>query len=148
MRLRDFVRNILASSFVAAVASATASAQSHEHHVKHNLLVFGNAEIYASHLVYKSPHNHQVVLRLRLEAAELRAYHGARAAFPRDKVLLLLNPVDISRVAQATSLSGVLLRVDGDGKKITLVPEVRLDHGEFTLLYSAELPLSLEPDPR
>jgi hypothetical protein len=34
------------------------NASAHDHHVKHNMVIFGEDQVYASHIVYKVPHNY------------------------------------------------------------------------------------------
>src|SRR5687767_9298112 len=59
------------------------SVQAHDHpadHVKHNMVVYGSpAETYASHIVYKVPHNYQVILKIRFDLQTQEIYRQARA---------------------------------------------------------------------
>src|SRR4051812_45565102 len=66
------------------------------HFAKHNMVLFGDSEVFASHVVYKVPHNYQVVLQLVLLNSEKLKLDEARAAFPNDSFFYLLDPMDIS----------------------------------------------------
>lgn len=131
------------SLIMACVFSQLAVARDHEHHAKHNMLVFGVNETFASHIVYKNPHNFQVILRLRFDDKVQRAYTTERQAHPSAKIFLLLNPMNIAEIADAVELTGALLREDENGERSTIVPEVKLQSTAFDLVYFSELPLSL-----
>lgn len=127
---------------IALVAPITAFAQ-HDHHAKHNMLLFGTDEVFASHIVYKVPHNFQVVLQIALAPEVKQAYLDAKKAHPTDTFILLLDPMDISKVAEMETLSGTLLRSDAADQQATVSARVILKKGEFKILYFDELPLSL-----
>jgi len=116
----------------------------HDHHAKHNMLLFGEAEIYASHLVYKVPHNFQVVLKLALPPAVEQIYRAERARNPRDRFIFLLEEMNISQIESAQSIAASIFRIDGAGVKHVLVPRVEMPRKDFLVLYLNELPLSLE----
>lgn len=123
--------------------SMPAHAQSHLH-PKHNMLLYGQDEIHAYHLVYKSPHNYQVILSVQFNDEVKKVYQSARQEFPKQELVLLLDSMDISKIGDATLLEGALLRQDDTGKKVILDPKVVLTKKDFKILFFDELPLSLE----
>lgn len=124
--------------------TAQSFAQHHDHnHAKHNHIVFGESEIFASHLVYKQPHNYQVILKLNLEAKDQEIYLAARAQFPQDEYVFLLDTMDISKIDSAEEITGPFFRRDSTGKKFELNPNLRIKRDRFQIIYFNELPLSL-----
>lgn len=115
----------------------------HTHHVKHNMVLFGRDEIFASHLVYKAPHNFQVVLSIALSGRAKDDYQHSRTAFPGDTFIFLLDEMHIDQIQQADRLSGKILRRDGAGEKHDVSLDVTLTRGQFKTLFFNELPLSL-----
>ncbi|MGE0174971.1 MAG: hypothetical protein AB7T49_19415 [Oligoflexales bacterium] len=131
-------------SFIASLAfvSVQALAASHDHHARHNMVVYGVDEVFASHIVYKQPHNFQVILRINFSAPVLDAYRTARSEHPSDTYIFLLDPSDISQIGSATSLKGSLSRSNEEGQQV-IAPEVTLDRNDFQVIFFQELPLSL-----
>ena len=125
------------------IVSSFALAQDHHHHVKHNMVIFGESEIFASHIVYKQPHNYQVILKLKLSDADRALYLRARTQFPSDRFIYLLNEMHIAEIANATSISGTLLRYDAAGTKHEIAARIELKRDQFEIVYFDELPLSL-----
>lgn len=111
-------------------------------HPSHNMLLFGSEEIYASHIVYKSPHNFQVILKLRLPDNVKEHYLLLRDSHPDAQIVLLLDPFDISTIATASTISG-LIKVRGSSNRI-LTPRVTLTRNDFDLVFFNELPLALD----
>src|SRR4051812_41609257 len=113
-----FLNLIAALALVSANASplalATDHAHEHEHDpaAKHFMVLLGESEVFASHVVYKVPHNYQVLLKLNLDSATESTYFGERKLHPKDTFYLLLDKVDMSRIAQQAELTGSLLRYD------------------------------------
>ncbi len=136
----------LALALAMLVIAPLAQADDHAHHARHNMILHGTKEIFASHLVYKVPHNFQVIVRLKLSASVRRAYLAARAAYPEQTFILLLDPVSIGELAGAAQISGPLFRRDAEGVRVDVVPSVVLDRAQFEVVYSDELPLSLAAD--
>lgn len=127
-------------------ANAVSDANEQQHHVKHNMVLVGTEEVFASHIVYKEPHNYQVILQLNFEESVLKEYTEARASFPEEQFILLLDHMDISKIQESTSLSGTLLRRTATGEQTTINAHVHLNQGSFKVLYFDELPLSLSKE--
>jgi len=114
------------------------------HHAKHNMVLFGQAEIYASHIVYKVPHNFQVILKLYPDKQTKEKYLADFESHPNDQFILLLDKMDISQIESANQVSGTIFRTDDQGKKVTVVESVSLEKSQFKIIFFDELPLSLE----
>lgn len=132
--------------FGMALALLSTVAYGHDHHVKHNMVLVGESEIFASHLVYKSPHNFQVILRVGFGEETRARYLAARKTYPDHLLILLLNPTDISKIASTTEITGTLLREDPSGVRTELEANIKLEKKDFQLLYFDEVPLSLAPN--
>lgn len=121
-----------------------AMAQDHSHHVKHNMVLFGEANtFYASHIVYKQPHNFQVILKIHFKSevtAELTRQFGAHAG---DEFIYLLDTMDISQIQQKPVISGSIFRRLTDGTKDIIFEKISLQAVEYSIVYFDELPLSL-----
>jgi hypothetical protein len=120
---------------------------SHAAHARHGMLLFGEGKVFASHIVYKAPHNFQVILELRLSPSVNEAYEGAKKQFTNDKIILVLDPFDISQLkSEKPLLSGTLLREDLEGNKHEVQSGIQLRDEEYDLIYFDELPLVLGAD--
>jgi hypothetical protein len=117
-------------------------AQNHSGHASHNMLLFGNDEVFADHIVYKEPHNFQVVVKVEFEQIAKDAYLAARADFPGEEIVFLLDPMDIETIELATSLSGKILR-RSDSSQTVVLSGITLDQSQFKVLFFNKLPLSL-----
>ena len=127
------------------LALSTAShAADHGHHVKHNMILLGEREVFASHIVYKVPHNYQVILKINLDAQTLPLYQGQKETHPRAQFIYLLDHMDISEIAIAESISGTILREDEQGNRVQLASGVKLAREDFEIVFFDEVPLSLE----
>lgn len=126
-----------------AMAGAAPAVPGHAHHPKHNMVAFGTAELFVSHIVYVQPHNYQVILRLNLAAGDFAKYRDERARFPADRFIYLLDEMDISRIGGAAAVTGNLFRVDGSGARHDVLPGLRVERKNFEIVYFNELPLSL-----
>lgn len=140
--MSKFILILLATFTFRAFAEPLHSAD----HVRHNMVVYGLNEIHASHIVYKKPHNYQVILSVRFPATSLAAYLAAKAEHPGDRIIFLLHPVDIGDIRSANVLSGSLFRRDSEGRRFDITPELTLDENSFDLVYFQELPLSLDTE--
>lgn len=118
-------------------------AQGHAHHVKHNMVLYGEHQIFASHIVYKVPHNYQVILEVALDPESRRLYLAERARFPADRIVLLLDESSIAHIERLPRISGTILRTDAQGKKITVVSHLTIPRARYRVVYFSELPLSL-----
>ena len=122
--------------------SSNLFAQDHSGHASHNMLLFGTDEVFADHIVYKEPHNFQVVVKVEFDQVAKDAYLKARADFPSEEFVFLLDPMDIGTIEQATSLSGKILRRT-ESSQAVVQSGITLDQSQFTLLFFNKLPLSL-----
>lgn len=118
-------------------------AWAHEHHAKHNMVVVGENEIFASHLVYKVPHNYQVLLEIHLSGETHAKYLAARRENPNSLMILLLDSMDISKIQSAETLTGTLYVEDPDGERREVDARVRLGKDRFRVLYFDRVPESL-----
>lgn len=122
-----------------------ASDAQHQHvHPKHNMILLGTDPIFASHIVYKVPHNYQVLLEIKFDAPTIEQYQAAKKNFPNDLFLFLLDPLDIKDIAAQAPLTGKLLRQDSAGDRHEIVSTTTVRKGNFNLIYFDEVPLSLE----
>ena len=128
--------------FVSTICLATVG---HEHHAKHNMILFGESEIFASHIVYKVPHNFQVLLKLKLSAEIKQTYLNEKSLHQQDQFILLLDTMDISKIKEADQISGQILRENPSGKQDP-IGEIELTREKFQVIYFDELPLNLGGD--
>lgn len=119
-------------------------AYGHEGHAKHNMVVFGENEIFASHIVYKVPHNFQVILKIQWDQEIEEQYFKEKKLHPADEFIFLLDHMDIRSISTVPFISGVLSRTDASGNKVELAPNVRVMRDHFQVIYFDELPLSLQ----
>ena len=122
--------------------SSLAWAQHSPNHVRHNMLLFGQETLFLSHLVYKQPHNFQVILQVEFKPSDREQIEKARQAHPNDQFVLLLNPVDISQLsAEHPALAGDIKRDDSTGNRSDVLPQIQVQ--SYQILYFDEGPLSL-----
>lgn len=115
-------------------------------HAKHNMVLFGEAHTYyASHLVYKAPHNYQVILKLDLDASSKTKLGIELQAHPQDQFIFLLDHMDISQIELKPTIAGQIFRNDSTGAKHVIFESVHLSAGEYSVIFFNELPLSLAP---
>ena len=112
-------------------------------HARHNMVVHGAVEVFASHIVYKVPHNYQVIIRVRFSKQAQAAYLAARAEHPNDTFIFLLDAVHIADLAAQERISGVLFRRDVNDARVDIATNVVLERSQYDVVYSEELPLSL-----
>ena len=138
------IKTIFIQIFILLGFSMSSWAQSGHVHAKHNMVLFGETEVFASHIVYKVPHNYQVILTLSLSAEDQEKYLVARKAHPSEQFIYLLDAMDIKNIVTETSISGTVFYLDSDGNKHEVIPSLKLTNNEFKVIYFDELPLSLE----
>ena len=116
------------------------------HHAKHNMILIGENEIFASHIVYLEPHNFQIIMQLTLNQANAKIYHDARLAHPNKQFIFLLDAT-LQQFESVSEISGKVFYTDEDGngsdKQVEVIPSLKLKKPEFKILYFQELPLSL-----
>jgi hypothetical protein len=118
-----------------------------EGHAKHGMLLFGETEIFASHIVYKVPHNFQVILKIRLDEKSKDAYLKERAQYPNDQIIFLLDSMDISRIKEKPQIVGEIFRRGEDEAKYPIGENVILNPSDYSMIYFDELPLDLRSPP-
>jgi hypothetical protein len=117
-------------------------ADDHSGHTSHNMLLFGTTEVFADHIVYKEPHNFQVVVKIDFDQVTKDAYLEAQANHPNEEIVFLLDPMNIETIEQATVLSGKIVLRSASGQ-IIIRSEITLDQNQFKVLFFNKLPLSL-----
>ncbi len=113
-------------------------------HAKHNMVLFGGSEVFASHIVYKQPHNYQVILSLQLSPEEKAIYLKALQANPQQQFIYLLDHMDIKDIASVDAISGTVFYYDEAETKQEVIASLKLTKENFRIIYFSELPLSLE----
>ncbi len=131
--------------FLLAIGSMSQAQDAHMH-AKHNMVLFGESEIFASHIVYKVPHNYQIILSLKLDSDSLQKYLSARRGHESDQFIYLLDSMDIKDIATQGSITGTVFFVDKTGQKQTIIPSLTILRENFQVIFFDELPLSLEKD--
>jgi len=118
---------------------------SHEHppvHKKHSFVFVDRNAEYATHVVYKKPHNFQV--NIRLKPLPLLPYIAeAMASFPEQSFFIQFNPFDISKMNEKPDLSATIVREDSSGQLIPIAKDFSLVAGNYEVTYFEELPLDL-----
>lgn len=137
---------ILITATILTLISLLSSAQDHTGHTKHNMVLFGESQIFASHIVYKVPHNYQVILELKLDPMALQEYLKTKSENPSHQFIFLLDPMDISEIKNLDSISGSILHEDTSGQRSSVVPKVTIAKNNFKIIFFDELPLSLSAD--
>ncbi len=120
--------------------SSVTSEQHPHQHVKHGMLIFGTEEIFADHIVFKDPHNFQVILSIEFNRDDKGIYLSAKEQHPNDTFILLLDPTNIEQIAEAQTLRGSLLRRDPSEKQEVLRENIVLTKDQFQILYFNKLP--------
>ncbi len=130
-----------------SLIGSSSFAQDHSHHAKHNMVLFGKpGGFYASHIVYKSPHNFQVILKINFDATSEAKLATEMTAYPKAPFIYLLDPMDISDIQKSPSISGQVFRRAEDGSKQVILNSISLNPNEYSVVYFDELPLSLSLD--
>lgn len=134
--------------FLAIVSSLSAQAQHHHHHPPHNMILLGTDEVFASHIVYKEPHNYQVILKVEFDPLTLEVYRQSRQANPEKLYIFLMDSVDIGKISGQNEISGKILFENENSERVTIRENVILEKTQYKILYFDELPLSLEKKPK
>lgn len=134
---------ILLMTIILSIGTASL-AQDHSHHAKHNMVLFGEADsYYVSHIVYKVPHNFQIILKINLSSIVKAKVASEMSTYPNDEFIYLLDHMDISKIDEKPTLSGQVFRRTADGTKHVIFEKVGLRPEEYSIIYFNELPLSL-----
>ena len=130
-------------SLLGLLMSLTAFGQ--DHCVKHNMVLFGEQEVFASHIVYKVPHNYQVVMKVTFSDDVKKKYLSARQQNPGKLMILLLDPTDISKINIPKDLSATLLVEDESGTRTEIASKIRISREDYQVLFFDEVPMPSEP---
>lgn len=121
-----------------------AGAEAHaDHQVKHNMLMLGESEIFISHIVYKQPHNYQVILKMDFEESVRNTYLEEKKKYPDQEFIFFLDKMCIADIESADSIQGVMFRRDADGNKTILFDTVKVVKSRYKIVFFNELPLNL-----
>lgn len=131
---------------IIGLLGATAMAAEYHKHPTHNMVLFGKTEVFASHIVYKEPHNFQVILSLNLDQATKKAYLDSKNINPSDLQILLLDPMDIENIRNLSQISGKLLTENSKGERQIIVENVIIVRQNFEVVFLGELPVGLQTD--
>jgi hypothetical protein len=117
----------------------------HDHdHARHYMILMGENEIFASHFVFKQPHNYQVLLSVKFDPATQAKYREEREKHPNELFMLFLDPIVIKDIEHLDSISGKLLVEDKNEVQHEILPAVNLGRDQFKVIFFNEVPLSLE----
>lgn len=125
------------------VPASTEGNHGHAGHVRHNMLLYGVEPVFASHIVYKEPHNYQLILQLGLDELARSTYLKIRNEHPEVRQFLLLDPLDLNEFASTDSLTGSLLYEELDGKRHVLLERITIPKKSYKVIYFEKLPVSL-----
>lgn len=140
----DFMKKLV-FLIIICFFSLSISAQDHAHHSKHNMVLFGEGDsYYASHIVYKEPHNYQVILKLNFDSSTKEVIAKEMSTYPDNQFIYLLDHLDISQINERPTISGQIFRRSADESKKILFDKVDIDPNDYSIIYFNELPLSLE----
>lgn len=115
----------------------------HPAHPPHNMVLLGLDEVFASHIVYKTPHNFQVELAVKLPPDVQAVYRAARVEHPDDTYIFLLDSMSIADIGTQERLSGQVFRLDAEDRRTDLASDVVLERDAFRVVFFQKLPLSL-----
>lgn len=119
-------------------------ASSHDHHPKHNMIMMGESEVFLSHIVYKVPHNYQVLLKIHLPNLALETYLEAKKNLPKNQMIFLLDSMDMSQIISADTLKGIIYSENGEGMRTEILSDVVIPRNNFEILFFNELPTQLD----
>ena len=129
-------------------ASAAIAQHDLHNHPPHNMILLGKDEVFASHIVYKEPHNFQVILKVDFDSETLAVYKASKNENPNQLFIFLLDSMDIKAISEQTQLSGKILFENANDERIVFRQNVVLNKEQFKIVYFDELPLSLEKKPK
>lgn len=124
--------------------SLAVNAQANTHHTKHNMVMYGESEVFLSHIVYKVPHNYQVILRIRLTNEVLHKYLEAKKF--STQMIFLLDKMNIAEIVNTGFLKGIIYSEDREGVRTQIQTDVKIEKQNFDIIYFNELPLVLSQE--
>ena len=125
--------------FIVSLSQAFAQ----HNHPQHKMIMYGENEIFMSHVVYKVPHNYQVILNVDLDEQSKAEYLKEKRIHKDDTFLFILDHMDISTIYDVSHLTGTLVRESIMFGRFEIAKKVRLDDENFKILYFNELPTHL-----
>jgi hypothetical protein len=124
--------------------SLTSFAQGHPaHHAKHGFFLYGDKTLYASHIVYKVPHNYQVILRITPQDDLQLEYNKAKSLEPANKFIFVFDHMDLSKIESYPTVTGILFSEDQNGDRRAVSGRLELTVKSYEILYFSELPAEL-----
>lgn len=120
----------------------------HHNHPPHNMILLGQDEVFASHIVYKEPHNFQVLLKVDFDPETRSVYKNAKREHPNQLFIFLLDSMDIKMISEQTALTGKILFENTKNERVVIRQNVHLSQDQFKIIFFDELPLSLEKKPK
>jgi hypothetical protein len=141
------ILNLMILTIMMLLVGQVSSAQDYNHHPKHNMILFGDSDaFYVSHLVYKEPHNYQVILKLKLNSGDRELIKKNRTAHPRENFIFLLDPMDISQIQSKPKISGQVFWRSSDESKHPVLDKLELEPQNYSVIYFDKLPLDLSAE--
>ena len=141
------MKKLIATAFLALLLGGTPGTQAGNHHgahAKHGMFLYGDETLFASHIVYKSPHNYQVILKILLHKEAREAYEQTKGSFPDQALIFVLDTMDLSTIVSKPTLHGTLFREDSQGQRIEVLSGIEVAEKNYDVIFFSELPLSLE----
>ncbi len=127
-----------------ALSAIDAPSGDHSHHnVKHNFIMYGENPIYASHLIYKAPHNFQVILQLNLSSQLVTSISELRIQNPNAVFYFEALNLDFSEFSNVNELTGAIFYEDEAGRRHTVIESNSITKDNFKVIYFYQLPLDL-----
>lgn len=111
------------------------------HPAKHQFILFGDSQIFASHIIAQPPHNYQVLLEIKVNEDEKQSYLDTKVRNPDAKIIFVVNSIDLHDIASAKSLSGDLLVEQSDGQRKKILPTLSVAREDFKIIYTDEVVL-------
>lgn len=143
MSRSNFLSAFFLACMMALLPSVLFAQHGHAHHAKHNMIMMGTDEVFISHIVYKVPHNYQVILKIELEKSIHSEYLKIRQNHPDSLVIILLDHMDISKIADASFITGTILVENAQGDRTEMITHVKIAKENFQIVYFDEVPLIL-----
>jgi len=113
------------------------------HHVKHGFFLYGDKTLYASHIVYKVPHNYQVILRITPHHDLQLEYNKAKSLEPASKFIFVFDQMDLTKIESYPTVTGILFSEDLNGDCQAVTGRLELTEKSYEVIYFSELPASL-----
>lgn len=112
-------------------SAASAVAQHNHDHAKHNMLIYGVNEVFASHLVFKFPHNFQVILKVKFPESVYAEYLSQHKNNPADTYLFLLDEMAMKDLEKMEAIEGDFFRTNAEDGKTIIANNIRLEKKDF-----------------